>query len=407
MGSRVRVNASNDLEVAGHGTIIHLVTSVSSEGINTLTMGTLEGAGPAYLYSLRQALITLRRRLSFGDDARVWVGLIAVAEEDLPRKMEWLDPTLAHGERRFPPSSPSLVLSEDRLLVRIEVGHTGSPDLTAMRRLLAPLLRRHGATAELFVEPDPDRPNGVRLDVDIARWPPRGATVEDAWRLGEEAQALLTAAKDGEITRPVALDLLRSGRWDLFVGQPESDWLEAKGEPYDHLSGTLGNNWSFELAKDVAAFANSPEGGIIAIGMTTRDDGDGDVIDGHKEFDLRRVRGPQYRKHVARLIYPRVAGFEVLRIKGSSKGRGFAVLVIPPQPDTSRPFLVQGMHSQGKLLGSHILLPFRREDDTAFVDIGAIHARLRLGEQAILGPGSGESPAEVLAAEIRRRGTAR
>jgi hypothetical protein len=46
---------------------------------------------------------------------------------------------------------------------------------------------------------------------------------------------------------------------------------------------------------------------------------------------------------------------------------------------------VQGALSEGKVLGAHVLLPTRREDDTALSDAGAIHARLRLGEQVIAG----------------------
>jgi hypothetical protein len=223
------------------------------------------------------------------------------------------------------------------------------------------------------------------VTVDFDRSYPRGATVADAWKFGDEARALLQAVEDGELPKETALDLLRAGRWDLFYGQPESDWLEAKGAPYDHLIEKLGKNWRFELAKDVAAFANSPEGGLIVIGMDTKNEGDGDIIKGPIEFDLSRVEGSVYRKHIAHHVYPRVVGFEVKRIEGPEKGRGLAVLVIPPQPESSRPFLVNGAISDRKAIANHILLPVRREDDTAWADVGALHARLRLGEQVIAG----------------------
>jgi hypothetical protein len=283
-----------------------------------------------------------------------------------------------------PPTSPAILLDEDRLLVRVEVWRRERPKPAAARRLLAPFLRRVEASCEVAVEEKREH-RGFYVVVDIYHRPPRGGTVADVWRIGDEAQTLLQAAEGGELPRSVALDLFCAGRWDLFKGQPESDWLEAKGAPYDHLAGKLGKNWPYELAKDVAAFANSPEGGLIAIGLTTEDQGDGEVINGHREFDLSRVRGPTYRKYVAQMVYPRVIGFEVRRIEGAREDRGLAVLVIPPQSPSDRPFLVQGVISRGKALGSHVPWPVRREDDTALMDAAAIHARLRLGEQVIAG----------------------
>jgi len=385
MAARVRIKDNRDLEVVGHGAIVPLMR-IGSRPPQEVVVGTLEGAGPAYLHSLRRALIARRKRGKHRN-GNIWVALLQRSEEDLRAQLDTAEPgwlsekvlgvPVFSGE---PPSSPALFLEGDRLLVRVVLWRRKKPKPQSVRRLLTPFLERVKATSAVSVERDGED-RGFYLTIDIDRWPPRGATVADAWKLGDEMRALLRAVRGGELKRSIALDLLAAGRWDLFRGQPESAWLEAKGEPYDHL----GANWQFELAKDVASFANSPEGGIIVLGMTTDDRGDGDTIRGYKEFDLDRVRRQAYRNHVAQRVYPRVTGFDIHRIEGSTKGRGLAVLAIPPQPESSRPFLVQGVMSGGKVLGSHVLHPVRREDDTALMDAGSLHARLRLGEQVIAG----------------------
>lgn len=371
MGARVRAKGKEDLEVVGHGALDSLGSIApfrdAPRGVDeqALLLGTREGVGPASLSSLRRALLDWRRRVEWAAPSCPVNVALAPAPEEGFSAVEYD----YFGEG---PSSIVLMLKDDRLLVRVQGSADSPSDLAATRRLLAPLLRRHRASLQVTVE------ESGALAVD---WPIRGRTVADALRLAEEIEALLSTAEGGEITRAGVLDLLAAGRWDLLVGQPESDWLEAKGAPYDHL----GPNWRYELAKDVAAFANAPEGGLIVIGMTTTDRGEGDTITGLKEFELDRVRRQAYRNHVAQRVYPRVEGFEVRRFPGRRKGWGLAALVVPPQPETSHPFLVQGVVSRGEVLGAHVLVPTRREDDTSLMDAGAIHARLRLGEQAIRG----------------------
>jgi hypothetical protein len=119
--------------------------------------------------------------------------------------------------------------------------------------------------------------------------------------------------------------------------------------------------------------------------MTTRDDGTGDTITGYHEFELDAVRRQSYRNAVARLVYPRISGFAVERLPGSRPGQGLVVLVVPGQEEAGRPYLVQGVVRDESVLGAHVLLPVRREDDVALMDAAGIHARLRLGEQVIEG----------------------
>lgn len=395
MGARVRVR-DDDLEIVDHGAITAMGASLG-DVVEHVLVGTLVGVECAYLHSLRQAMVRWRREAQEGrnkpswfgrDECRVWIGLFQASEEDLQAHLAQDQVWVMDDFIEIPPTSPAFFLEGDRLRMRIEVWREEKPSPPAARRLLAPFLKRHEASCDLSVakiDKYGEEGEGFTLTVDLDRSYPPGATVAEAWKFGDEAQALLQAVEGEEIPQPIALDLLCAGRWGLFHGQRESEWLEAKAEPYDHLIKKMGKSWRFELAKDVAAMANMPGGGIIVIGMSTGDDGDGDYINGHIEFDLKRVEGPVYRRHIAQLVYPAVAGFEVKRIKGAKKGRGLAVLVIPPQAELSRPFLVQGTHVEGKLNEKYILLPNRRGDETELMDAAALHTRLSLGQQLIEG----------------------
>jgi hypothetical protein len=369
MGAKVRIEGL-DLQVVGHGRIVYLgdlspERYADPEDAQDLFVATLEGTGPAQLSSLRSALVKWRGRHG---------------EPDRPVNVA-LSPD---PEESFSPEDPTgqsiLLLAGERLLVQTWAGVETKPGRETIHRLLSPLLERHGASS---VDVGLEQYNTLAVD-----WPTRGRTVADAWRFHDELTTLLSAAEDGELTPSTTLDILRAGRWDLLRGQPESGWLEAKAVPYD----TGDDNVKYELGKDVAAMANSRRGGIIVLGMSTSTKGkrnEVDTIGDVNELDLASISRQQYRSLVAHRVHPSLSGFDVELIEGSAKDRGIAVLVIPPQAERKRPFLVQGVIADGNVLGHHVLLPWRREDDTDAMDAGAIHARIRLGEQAIAG---GEAP---------------
>jgi hypothetical protein len=206
---------------------------------------------------------------------------------------------LIHDGFSRPPYGSVVSIEEGRVWVHFTIWEESKLDVAGAEADLRPYLERNEATAELSAGPEREWIGvGYYPHVKIHRDFPRGATLGDAWRLGDDARTLLAIAESGAVPRRIAVDLIRGGRWGAFKGQPESDWLEAKGAPYAEANAHRGDNWRFELAKDVAAFANSPEGGIIVIGMTTRDSGDGDVITGFKEFELKQVTatGPWSRQ---------------------------------------------------------------------------------------------------------------
>jgi hypothetical protein len=194
MGARVRFDPEHPyyLEVVGHGRL-HV-----EDGERLV--GTLEVAGPAYLYSLQQALT---RDLHYHggeilDDLRVELSPVseAIFDRDFA-PYDWI----------------SLVFDEGRPLVQVVVVHTAAPDVAAVENLLGPLLHRHKASCDSI---DSTEQNDAHLLEVLIDWPTKGRTVADAWAFGGELEALLYAAEGGEITAATALDLLRAGRWDVF-----------------------------------------------------------------------------------------------------------------------------------------------------------------------------------------------
>jgi hypothetical protein len=327
-------------------------------------VATLDGAGNAWLYSLRQAMARHVRYASGDLDGTIHLELSSVPER-------YFNPDLS------PVDDVGLLFKGGDLLVEVYTAVREPWTLRTAAAVLGPLLKRHRAkvvTCDTDLIDDGSCFARVAID-----WPTKGRTVNDASRFGHKVTALMSAMNGGELDRQSTLDLLRVGMWDVLDGQAETNWLDGKLKPYDRSKP----NWQYELAKDVAAFANAPDGGLIVLGMGTKDSGDGDTITGHLAFDLSLVQRTTYRRQVAQLIYPPVRGFEVERIDGGKRGQGLVVLVIPPQRESDWPFLVHGFIKGDKVLGAHILWPVRQEDETSVMTPDALHARVRLGEQVI------------------------
>jgi hypothetical protein len=107
--------------------------------------------------------------------------------------------------------------------------------------------------------------------------------------------------------RAGTVGLLRTGFAQSLVDQAEGQWFDAKREPY-RLDDTL---QKFELAKDVAAFANTVNGGIIVVGARTRRLHDEDVVQAITEIPLHLVNRGSYRHIIADRVHPQVEGLEI------------------------------------------------------------------------------------------------
>jgi hypothetical protein len=136
-----------------------------------------------------------------------------------------------------------------------------------------------------------------------------------------------------------------------------------------------------EFAKDVAAFANSPHGGLIVIGAATDGTANGDVIRSVRDIDLTTVGVPQMRAIVRERVFPTIEGLDIRAIDHGND-RGVVMVHVPPQPESRTPFLVRGAVVDGKVKSTYMSLPVRDGEDTKWTDMSSIHALLQTGRLA-------------------------
>jgi hypothetical protein len=267
-------------------------------------------------------------------------------------------------------------------LVVTHYDNSVEPDATATGALIDPILRRNRCSAE--VEALQHDSGAWQLDVRLLI-PPRRRSVSQAVQIGAEVAALIDAASAGLLTRDTVPALLRGSQAHALLGQPEASWLEAKRAPYPLRTDAE----RLELAKDVAAFANSPAGGLIVLGLGTKRTPDGDVIRSLHPFPLADTRLQSYRAAVARYVFPAPVGLAIEKI-AAGPTEGYVLIDVPPQPEELRPFLVAGAVVEGAFSGSHVGLFYRHGEDNSPASVAAIHGLLLAGRAALAG-----SPNEV------------
>lgn len=179
------------------------------------------------------------------------------------------------------------------------------------------------------------------------------------------------------LTREQLEEIIASGQFDRLVGEVETDWLDAKGQPYlvDNDGGKR------ELAKDVSAFANLG-GGFILIAVRTKPSSAhfGDEVEEIRAFAQTLVNTGQYMAILDSWIYPAVAGAEVRwRPTASQSDRGVVVVSIPPQRDTLKPFLIARTLEGSKQIETMFGYSERKRDGNSPVGVADLQRALRQG----------------------------
>lgn len=273
--------------------------------------------------------------------------------------------------------SVRLCVSADAVGILVE---TETPDMLdssePVSQLLRPLLSSRRATLTHVTRIDGVRGAAVQVHVDVAT---RGRTVGDALSIGEDVERLLDAAfATGPLRAPTAAELLRTGHHEVLVGQPETGWLDAKDRLYE-----LNEVGRFQLARDIASFANAA-GGVIAVGLSTSRVRGDDVISRVRPVPLDGFSVAAHRAVVRDWIYPRPqnARFDVSVIS-SSPERGLLVIEVPEQPSALKPFFVRRAELGERLRTEHYALPVRLADATSYFDLAELHALIVAGRAAL------------------------
>ncbi|MGW4102087.1 AlbA family DNA-binding domain-containing protein [Streptomyces sp. NPDC004976] len=157
-----------------------------------------------------------------------------------------------------------------------------------------------------------------------------------------------------------------------IVGTPESEWVDFKSAspkgPYD-LSTEKGK---FELAKDVAAFANAG-GGLIVCGFKAKKRPHElyEVVEKVTPFDKKLVNTDSYKDIIKEYVRPllKVKFFWFDHPEGDPEVSGhYFVIEVPALPESERWALVtRGANDNGQFIKGSWTVPIRNGDDTAHV----------------------------------------
>jgi hypothetical protein len=201
----------------------------------------------------------------------------------------------------------------------------------------------------------------------------RGRSVMDLFNTGKDITSLLDAIQGGSLTRETTLDLLRGGRAEVLIGQPEGPWLDVKSAHYD-LSRPSGK---ISLAQAVARFANAEHGGIVVVGMKGKKIPGGEEIRQICPVPFEPGIERKYQMALEQHLFPPPDYLDIETVKMTA---GLLVLVhVPPQPEELKPFLVHGAIVDGVVEGAFISIVRRRGESSIPITAAAIHATLAAG----------------------------
>lgn len=194
------------------------------------------------------------------------------------------------------------------------------------------------------------------------------------------------------VVQPVGVDevlaILRDGTDDdRLLGFYETRWLDFKGSPY-RLDEPR-EQW--ELAKDIAALANSG-GGCVVVGVHTEKDTARDEEHASKvaPFPVKLLDVKRHYDFLGRDIYPPIEG---LTIEPFPRGeQTLLALITPEQDDDREPFLISRFVDEAGLTWRAFVLPRRSGSHTSFEPIGMIHRDIAEGRRARRMPAVAAAP---------------
>ncbi len=197
---------------------------------------------------------------------------------------------------------------------------------------------------------------------------------------------------------------LRDQRAADLDGTLETVTVEFKSEPY--ILGTPRQKQ--ELAKDICALANA-SGGIVAIGLkTTKSNLHAvDVVTGANPFPREMYKAEAWLDVLTDWVYPPVSGLDAQWYPAAgAPDHGFAVIRVPTQEQSRRPYLVRRIAFGDEKADGAIFGMFeRRRADAAALSVHEVQALMHDGwlfRQAI-NLRSGEVPAGGAGAPLAAR----
>jgi hypothetical protein len=329
-----------------------------------------------------------RRSEDFGAQAHV-NDLVEVPARDLKAALRRFETVLfenltlrivtagsAEDDLEFIPlSEVSFELADGELVMELEHFDDDIPEdeqpRSEVQGRIAPLLARKGLWLVDVTEDLDDAGRYWHVLIRIG-FNVRGRTGAQLVADGLEIVELIRASAGG-LTPATVADLLRAGHATALLGQPEGSWLEAKREhyPLKEMKGKI------RIAQTVAQFANADSGGVVVIGLATKQVAGVDTINAVTPIEPDPNVRRRYVQVLQNHLYPPPGdlSIEVVRADGGD----LLLIVVPPQPEELKPFLVHGAIVDGHIQGSFISIVRRRDDEAISTTAPAIHATLAAG----------------------------
>jgi hypothetical protein len=151
--------------------------------------------------------------------------------------------------------------------------------------------------------------------------------------------------------------------YSSLIGLQEDAWLEAKGGTPYNLDTPEGR---YELAKDVAAFANGT-GGIVVIGLRTTRHAttQTDEITAYDLCAQARFNATQYASLIAEYVHPSVEGLAVYWVPVNPEGTdGLGIIEVPPQNPDRQYFLIAHAVDGGSRIRQFVFGIVRRNESS-------------------------------------------
>lgn len=207
----------------------------------------------------------------------------------------------------------------------------------------------------------------------------RGWTLGDLEAWSRTIQSLLNAFDGAEFGARSVRACVDAGHFEVLLGLPETDWLEAKSQPYG-----ADEHGMFELAKDISSFANGRKDAILVIGAKTKKTNDQDVIEAVHPMDRGLLPVRRWRDCLLKKMYPPPAGL-VFQVVTQTDLASIAYIFIPKQSAALQPFLVQGSVVSGRVRGALVGLWSRVDDGCPAVSASELHGQLLAAKAYLAG----------------------
>lgn len=195
-----------------------------------------------------------------------------------------------------------------------------------------------------------------------------------------EFKSLIEATAGNSLSQNDFIDIVRSGQLESLLGQEENDWLEVKSRHFP-LDNNIGK---YDFLKSVAQFANSDLGGVLLIGAKTFSSHGRDTIEKITPIQVNADSSKIKQKYTSLLrsnIFPPIKNLKIEEII-STEGL-IMLIIIPPQPEELKPFLIHGEILDGKIVKNYISFVERSGDSSYTYSPQSIHSMLAAGRSML------------------------